>query len=77
MVAKPGKKSLTQKKLILMRGFAFEKNVPVLTRNGTSGAEIKILRPPTPQSSPQNPQKDTSGTQIGPRKVIFGHFAFF
>ena len=29
------------------------------------------------QSSPQNPQKDTSGTQIGPRKVIFGHFAFF
>ena len=29
------------------------------------------------QTSPQNPQKDTLGTQIGPRKVIFGHFAFF
>ena len=29
------------------------------------------------QTNPQNPQKDTSGTQIGPRKVIFGHFAFF
>ena len=29
------------------------------------------------QTSPQNLQKDTSGTQIGPRKVIFGHFAFF
>ena len=29
------------------------------------------------QTRPQNPQKDTSGTRIGPRKVIFGHFAFF
>ena len=29
------------------------------------------------QTSPQNPQNDTLGTQIGPRKVIFGHFAFF
>ena len=29
------------------------------------------------QTSPQNPQKATSGTQIGPQKVIFGHFAFF
>ena len=29
------------------------------------------------QTSPQNPQKDTLGTQIGPQKVIFGHFAFF
>ena len=29
------------------------------------------------QTSPQNPQKATSGTRIGPRKVIFGHFAFF
>ena len=32
------------------------------------------------QTSPQNPQKDTSGTKIGPRKVIFGHlinFAYF
>ena len=28
------------------------------------------------QTSPQNPQKATSGTQIGPQKVIFGHFAF-
>ena len=26
------------------------------------------------QTSPQNPQKDALGTQIGPRKVIFGHF---
>ena len=31
----------------------------------------------TIQTSPQNPQKDTLGTQIGPQKVIFGHFAFF
>ena len=30
-----------------------------------------------PQTSPQNPQKDTSGTQIGPRKVIFSHFIDF
>ena len=32
------------------------------------------------QTSPQNPQKDTSGTKIGPQKVIFGHlinFAYF
>ena len=29
------------------------------------------------QNHPQNPQKDTLGTQIDPRKVIFGHFAFF
>ena len=29
------------------------------------------------QTSPQNPQKATSGTHIGPQKVIFGHFAFF
>ena len=29
------------------------------------------------QTSPQNPQKHTLGTKIGPRKVIFGHFAFF
>ena len=29
------------------------------------------------QTSPQNPQKDTLGTQIGPRKVIFGHFIDF
>ena len=26
------------------------------------------------QTSPQNPQKATSGTKIGPQKVIFGHF---
>ena len=47
------------------------------TRNGTSGAKIKILRSPTPQTSPKNPQKATLGTQIGPQKVIFCHFAFF
>ena len=29
------------------------------------------------QIPPQNPQKDTLGTQIGPRKVIFGHFIDF
>ena len=28
------------------------------------------------QNHPQNPQKDTLGTQIGPRKVIFSHFLF-
>ena len=28
------------------------------------------------QTSPQNPHLDTSGTRIGPWKVIFGHFAF-
>ena len=26
---------------------------------------------------PQNPQKDTLGIGIGPRKVIFGHFTFY
>ena len=26
---------------------------------------------------PQNPQKGTLGTQIGPRKVIFSHFFYF
>ena len=31
----------------------------------------------TIQTSPRNPQKATSGTRIGPGKVIFGHFAFF
>ena len=34
-------------------------------------------RPLSIQTSPQNPKKDTLGTQIGPRKVIFSHFAFF
>ena len=29
------------------------------------------------QNHPQNPQKDTLGTQIGPRKVIFSHFFYF
>ena len=29
------------------------------------------------QNHPQNPQKDTLGTQIGPRKEIFGHFIDF
>ena len=27
--------------------------------------------------APKTPQKDILVTQIGPRKVIFGHFAFF
>ena len=29
------------------------------------------------QTSPQNPQKATSGTKIDPQKGIFVHFAFF
>ena len=29
------------------------------------------------QNHPQNPQKDTLGTQIRPRKVIFSHFFYF
>ena len=29
------------------------------------------------QTSPQNPQKATLGTQIGPQKVIFSHFFYF
>ena len=29
------------------------------------------------QTSPQNPQKATSGTKIGPQKVIFCHFFNF
>ena len=29
------------------------------------------------QNHPQNPQKDTLGTQIGPQKVIFSHFFYF
>ena len=38
--------------------------------------------PPSPESSkflraPQKPQKDTLGSGIGPRKVIFGHFTFY
>ena len=48
------------------------------TRNGTSGAQIKKNpenRPP--QTSPQNPQVSTLGTQIRPRKVIFGNFIDF
>ena len=31
----------------------------------------------TSKYPPQNPQKDTLGSRIGPRKVICGHFAFF
>ena len=38
-IRKPGKKSLTQKKLILMRGFAFEKNGPCSREN-----EVKISK---------------------------------
>ena len=41
-IRKPGKKSLTQKKLILMRGFAFEKYGPcsrMLKEN-----EVKIFK---------------------------------
>ena len=33
-IRKPGKKSLTQKKLILIRGIAFEKNGPCSLENG-------------------------------------------
>ena len=33
-IRKPGKKSLTQKKLILIRGTAFEKNGPCSLENG-------------------------------------------
>ena len=58
------------------------KNDPILV---ILGVPKMVLRVPESkfrnhfsiQTSPQNPQKDTSGTQIGPRKVIFGHFAFF
>ena len=40
---------------------------------------IKVVSETTfkDQTSPQNPQKDTLGTQIGPRKVIFSHFIDF
>ena len=38
-IRKPGKKSLTQKKLILIRGFAFEKNGPCSWEN-----EVKISK---------------------------------
>ena len=42
--------------------------------------EVPFLVPPNPQNGvilAKYPQKASSGTQIGPRKVIFGHFAFF
>ena len=38
-IRKPGEKSLTQKKLILIRGFAFEKNGPCSWEN-----EVKISK---------------------------------
>ena len=38
-IRKPGKKSLTQKKLILIRGIAFEKNGPCSWEN-----EVKISK---------------------------------
>ena len=38
-IRKPGEKSLTQKKLILMRGIAFEKNGPCSWEN-----EVKISK---------------------------------
>ena len=44
-------------------------------KNGTSVARIKILRPLLIDQT--SPQKDTLGTQIGPQKVIFGHFIDF
>ena len=46
------------------------------SKNGTSGAQIKIPRPLL-EIHPQNPQLDHLGTQIGPQKVIFGHFVNF
>ena len=47
-------------------------------KNGTSVAQIKILRPLLQTKlAPKTPQKVTLGTQIGPQKVNFGHFAFF
>ena len=45
------------------------------TENGISGARIKDHF--SIQTSPHDPQKATSGTKIGPRKVIFGHFINF
>ena len=39
--------------------------------------EATNSRKQTPQTSPQNLQYDTLGTQIRPRKVIFGHFIDF
>ena len=58
-IRKPGKKSLTQKKVDFDEG------------------DCKIVKPLFNTNYHQNPQKDTLGTKIGPRKVIFGHFAFF
>ena len=57
----------------------FAKSGPFrVPKNGTSVGQINIRRPLfTIQPSPQNPQKDTLGTRIGPWKVIFGHFVFF
>ena len=42
------------------------------TRNSTLISESKLQE----QTSSRNRPKDTSGTWIGPQKVIFGHFAF-
>ena len=48
------------------------------TENGTSGAQIKILRPLfNTNTPPQNPYFNTLGTILDPEKVIFGHFIFF
>ena len=48
------------------------------TKNGTSGARIKILRPLfNTNTPPQNPQLDTFRTILDTGKVIFGHFIYF
>ena len=44
------------------------------TKNGTSGARIKILRP---LFNTNNPHLDTLGTILDPGKVMFGHFFYF
>ena len=48
------------------------------TKNSTSGARNEILRPLfLYKLAPKKPQKVTSGTKIGPQKVIFGPFIAF
>ena len=48
------------------------------TKNGTSGARIKILRRVFNTNTPLKiPHLDTLGTILDPRKVIFSHFVLF
>ena len=47
------------------------------TENGTSGAQIKILRPLFNTNTPLKTHLDISGTILDPGKVIFGHFIYF